>query len=868
MKNSLILLNTAVLLFLLGCQGGSGATAPPISNPQTMPSPRQSGNTSVLGFYAIEFDPITESFDVLPSRTSGFTANITRALEGPVPKILIEFYGFVDNVLDLDLTIVHPFPGYDIYTGFDLRFVFIGDGSETASWNPDLKYPGPDDQKLLNFDGYTRWFNPTEFNGDMPILSYYPGQISTPGFTGSATLMPYKYYADGLEPDGDVWNTLTHPDYIKRGSFPTTISLTRNHLIEFPPPSQFKFNYAVVVCWEPNNNFPDPPGSIDDFPISANSQEAVAFNIDTDDSTLWWNPDGSGGTFIADISIFDWSATASGAMDEYVLKLASDIFSTTYEFSPMEMTPVGEGVHYYTYHVETPPGLLTANDQELWVIVEYPDFDYSNGIGVLNDADGPLQAFFHHEFTIAGSPDNSPPEILSGVDGPAFVTICDFETYSVAASDPDADPLTYTWSIVPDGDPDDFNISGEDEDMDINWGTWGEGLWKVNCEVSDGINPPVCATPLIVEVIYDDCCPDVTNAAYPYTTTPTTADWKWALTIPATSGDTFSESTIDMDFIHDDKDRLVVSCRTLHRIACVTPVMTDFDGGINYSCFVTEVDAMSIDVSMDNLIVYVEFDNSVMDDVSYWPDTHWPTRTKAIEGADTEFHVYDIGNSVEIGLGYDVGAQIMAVETDEYGNIWVMDTDNEMHCFVRDGDTYIENPAKFFDMDENGSNMEGLVYDFAIDFYNECFYILTNGVNSGMLYRVECDGEFNPVVEGNLNPLVGLWEEKVTDKADIIIDNFDSSGNILDGGQDAQIICLANIEMGYNPYAAKIGITRVDAALGNKIWYLFEGHDNTGYGATCATVNGITNTMYSKCGSPYGNQYIVQTLFVPTAEWY
>ena len=68
--------------------------------------------------------------------------------------------------------------------------------------------------------------------------------------------------------------------------------------------------------------------------------------------------------------------------------------------------------------------------------------------------------------------------------------------------------------------------------------------------------------------------------------------------------------------------------------------------------------------------------------------------------------------------------------------------------------------------------------------------------------------------------------------------------------------------------ASKIGITRVDAALGSAVKYTFTGNPNVGYGACCTAINGRTNAMYTKCGPPYGNQYIIQTIYVPEGEWY
>ena len=141
----------------------------------------------------------------------------------------------------------------------------------------------------------------------------------------------------------------------------------------------------------------------------------------------------------------------------------------------------------------------------------------------------------------------------------------------------------------------------------------------------------------------------------------------------------------------------------------------------------------------------------------------------------------------------------------------------------------------------------------------------------GILYRIECDGAFVNPVEGNPNPIVDVWGYKSNDRADIVIDNLDDTGSILQGEQDAQLLCVANLpgdQWGMSWMASKIGITRCDAALGSIVQYTFTGVSNVGYGACCGAINGQTKEMYTKCGPPYGNQYIVQKIFVPEDEWY
>jgi len=864
MKRTAFLLVAIAIIIVAGCQ--SGMTNDPIF-PQDIASAQNSvaAPRGLWGLYEFTYSGDTGSFDIIPLRTATFSANVTNFLGGSPPKVGVEINSIDGDVFDIDVILSHPFPGLDVYTGFDVLGVFIGEGSLTAQWNPDLAYGGPDDQRLLNADGYTRWYNPSEFNGTMPLFSYVHGQLATPGYKASATLMPYKYFSDDVEVTDDAWTVLTAPGYAGRGCFTPTTN-RRNYIIQFPDAVGVTFNYAVVANWEPNVNDPDPPGSLDDFPPEANAREAVLCNINMDDSTMYWDGSAGSGSFIADISILDWYAQASGAMEEYTIRLSTDVNSTVYDFSSSEMTPTGFGDNYYTYHVEFDPDSIHGLNHWLWVVVEYPGYDYGNDYGVPNDAEGVLQACFYYEFEISGEAGNQPPVVLSGVDGPDEVTNCNTSTYSVTVDDPDGDPLTYTWSLVDNSSPDDdFSITGEDEDMEVAWEDHPEGTYRINCRISDG-EFEVEATPLVVTRGYQEsCCPDVQNEAYPFSSTPTTMTGQWCYLDPAVYHGTTAQSSIDMDFLHDTTNRLVVNCRTLDTIACVTPQLNTI--GTNHTVYVSNVEAMSIDVTNDNKIVYVEFDNSVLAGLPT-VEVYWPKKTKAVEGADTEFHVFDTVTMSEVGSGFDVGARIQAVCPDEYGKIWVFDENNVMHCYEESGSTYVENTGLSFDMDTNGSAMEGLVFDFAIDYYNEAFYILTNASIYGYLYRVECNGAFLSSVEGNSNPMTDIWSQECDDRADIFIDNHDSNGDIHDGEQDAQICAVANIHMPYSTLASKIGITRVDAALGSEIWYLFEGTQNVGYGATCASINDITNEMYTKCGPPYGNQYIVHKFYVPSGEWY
>ena len=83
--------------------------------------------------------------------------------------------------LTVDVGLTHPFPGLDQFTGHDVRGVFIAPGDTVSNYDTAITYTSSTDNqpKLLNPDGYTRWWNPVEFGVFPPIFSYTPGALGT-----------------------------------------------------------------------------------------------------------------------------------------------------------------------------------------------------------------------------------------------------------------------------------------------------------------------------------------------------------------------------------------------------------------------------------------------------------------------------------------------------------------------------------------------------------------------------------------------------------------------------------------------------------------------------------------------------------------
>jgi hypothetical protein len=408
MNRLLISLSGALACFLLaiGCSGGNaGPVAPDVTaSPATDTVQEESASTHLWGLWDVYIDVENQKIDAVPMRGACFTANVVRFVDGPPVNLILQL-GTIDiqpDYMDIpvDVGLQHPFPGLDSFTGFDVLGVFMGNGTGAYLGPEGFPVQCGNDQRLMNPDGFTRWFNPIEFadaGQQMPILGYYPGKLGSPGYSPNAVLNPYKYFTDDLGKDDDAFAFLAaNPD--SRGVFSPGSVNHRQYDLRFPSSVGVRFQYAVVAHWEPNVNAPDPPVSIDDFPLSANADEALAMDVD-DSSTLFYAGSGSyGGNVILDISPIDWSAVASGAMEEYAIKC----YSSAWDGAALaDMTPVGGGDNYYTFHfdkaVET---LMSANPLPVWIEISYPALDYTNDFGVSNEADGALAGYFLVEIPV------------------------------------------------------------------------------------------------------------------------------------------------------------------------------------------------------------------------------------------------------------------------------------------------------------------------------------------------------------------------------------------------------------------------------------------------------------------------------------
>ncbi len=407
---AVILLTTAVAF---GCSSGGGNPMAPAANPDLTGSVGHVGQaqTHLWGYYDVYIDIENQSVEAVLNRMCMFTANVTTFVNNPASNLSFKIYGtpataeYVD--VDINVTIKHPFPGMTEYNGYDVKGVFMGSGSSTMKYSSKLKYAKyGTDQAMYDFndkatlpyldpygdslvgmpDGYTRWFNAKEFT--FPgIMGYTQGKLATPGYQSmlTATLNGYKYFADGLGADEDLWTWL-NANADTNGVFSAGTSNTRNYYLRFPTSKGVKYGYAVVASWKGSKPADHP----------ANAPEAAACKADITPNVYYVDATHKGGDLILDVNLWGWDYQPT------LIKIESTVLSAVHAFTPAEMTPVGGGDHYAIYHCGIPADAVTGTEgNEFWVVAEYGDFDYTCSFTPPGGAPvATLAAFFRYDLMV------------------------------------------------------------------------------------------------------------------------------------------------------------------------------------------------------------------------------------------------------------------------------------------------------------------------------------------------------------------------------------------------------------------------------------------------------------------------------------
>ncbi len=380
-----LIASAGILALLLGCVGPGDRISPVVpassGGPVQLTTPASAEASpcshSLWGLWQCWFDPETGEPEIGKLRKAEFHLNIVGYLQPPMPPglgISINSFDPTAGTIDLDVTITHPFPFTNL-RGFDVRGIVMGEGDTIAAKDdPDVVYAAPTGLRLLNTDGYTRWWNPTEFTTP-GIYGFTPGASGFPDFVSPITLNPYKYFADALLSTDPV---VPNVELSNRGTFSTDVilpSLTRNYQLQFPiiggSPS-WKFQYAIDASWAKPTGGSPIPKPIEDFPIEANCPEAYHILVDTTGTTAFFHPIGVGGDLVLAIEVFDWAAAENpmgtdGEISSIVIE-SDTLFDSPVNVSVTSATGSAptSGIYYVTVEDVHPTGL---DNQEVLVAI-------------------------------------------------------------------------------------------------------------------------------------------------------------------------------------------------------------------------------------------------------------------------------------------------------------------------------------------------------------------------------------------------------------------------------------------------------------------------------------------------------------------
>lgn len=368
----------AGVLFLglsgFGCSGGDPVVPLPGEQGYDLPEARVADNQprELLGLWQMVYDVENHTITPIPMRTTEIHLNVREILENPGPLIDLAIDNLVDTglpVITLDIGLHHPFTGLTEFIGFDVRGIFISRGNWNGWVDPSIQIPSASEPRLANADGWTRWWNPTEFLESDGWFGYSDGLLGAPHEWQhfNSILNGYKLFADDI----DLNESLDGIDVSQRCIFRDGEWNWRHYVIDFGKiqSNWIIFNYAVDACWD----FPSgtAPYDIDDYAIEFNSLEAYRIRVAETANTLFYDGySGSGGLGL-DIDVFDWQNPGEvTAIQVEALELWS---GPNYAI----VVPGSGGPTYSTYHVDIPVCAPThAGTTDVLISVPCPEGDY------------------------------------------------------------------------------------------------------------------------------------------------------------------------------------------------------------------------------------------------------------------------------------------------------------------------------------------------------------------------------------------------------------------------------------------------------------------------------------------------------------
>ena len=377
MYHRINLVSIAAFASVIWILSGCGSTGVPVMpDYDGLKAQTQSGSHVCLGLWQFTIDPARNTLDTVPLRSSQTHMNALAFMEPPAGVLLKvdQVVSVVPGEITVDIALTHPYPGANFSAAFDVCGILIGHGEHLFPLSDDLLFAGEDQVRLLNADGYTRWWNPVEFppNVSKPSEGYIDGLLGTPQATAnfSATLNGYKYFASSLTSPGSDLNEL---DKSMRGAFLPGTKCVRRYRIAFAPGS-LVFNYAVDANWAPPIG-PKPIDIPDDFPPSANRPEPYRIEIHNMINTLTYDADTStaSGDLSMSVWVYDWFEPGGNTVCAY-----SQNSELTDVCTPF---PVPGGDTYSVYKIDLWPSLMTSSDDVLlWFDIECKTTGYQGAI--------------------------------------------------------------------------------------------------------------------------------------------------------------------------------------------------------------------------------------------------------------------------------------------------------------------------------------------------------------------------------------------------------------------------------------------------------------------------------------------------------
>jgi len=518
-------------IFTYGCSSG-GAQSPitPSVHPGEDLTPSrittESGSHHLWGLWEFTADPEAGTLDFVPLRSGSMHVNVVPFLEPPAgDKLSISNLSFDGLICNVDVSLTHPFPGMSEYIGFDVTGIMMSVGTMDQWQLSGLISAGSGDTRILNPDGYTRWWNPKEFSvPGAAILRYKDGLLGTPHDNAAynCTLNGYKLFSDDLDAEDDILSL----DPSNRLHFRNGYTNTRHYHIDFN--GGLKFNYAVDANWEPIEG--NPPFEPEDYLPEANRPEAWAISVTEVENSLWYDGGYSGGDLKLLIDVYDHY----NANQNFVWLDSPGNF----DFATA-LSVVGGGEGFSTYQVDILNAHPSPDEIEILVGVESEAVGYWDVL-----PDDPICGYFMYAAGVGGLTP-LPPTAIMEATSPTGISEGETVSFDASAST-GTSPLTFEWDFNGDdiyGGPEDDYV-GDPETPTHQWDVYG--VYSVTVKVSNDYGEDI-SDAVAVQVGFD---PDDTYVDGDYTGGDSDGTMeKPYLTIQEGMADVLTGHVVHVDFL-------------------------------------------------------------------------------------------------------------------------------------------------------------------------------------------------------------------------------------------------------------------------------------------------------------------------------